>query len=79
MILSIANYNNLLPLTKYCILGAWEMADTIHYPPGGSVNYIDEYGISQTQDMIVSDDITEVFASAVPDTLVGCHFVACPI
>lgn len=77
MILSLVS--EYLTLTQYCYEGIWEAADTIHVPPGGHINYQDEFGIAQSVNGIVLEDgIISVYSSIEP-TIFGVTVTACPI
>lgn len=59
----------LLPLDNYCYDGMYSDSDSIHYPPGGSINYEDAYGnpISITG-ISIEMGTTCVMSSSVPIT-----------
>ena len=66
-----------LPLTRYCYKGIYTPPDPIHIPPGGVVNYEDEFGNPQERDMITTESgIVNIYSSSVP-TFSACTLVDC--
>jgi len=59
--------STLLPLSRYCYKGLYPEDDPIHNPPGGVINWQDEYGNPQTVSGISQESgIYSVWSSILP-------------
>lgn len=67
-----------LPVEEYCYKGLYDDDDPIHVPPGGVINYQDEFGNPQTETgLTTTTGITTIYSSTVPDIVVGAFQVDC--
>lgn len=70
--------STLLPLTKYCFIGIFDDDDVIHVPPGGIVQWEDEFGDPQMKTGLTSTTgVYTVYSSIVPTTNPGATDVEC--
>ena len=51
--------------SNFCFTGLWSCDDTIHVPPGGTVVYIDAFGIQQTHTGICGNEIVTINAQSI--------------
>jgi hypothetical protein len=74
LIYSLRNENT-SPLTRFCFSGYWSVGDPLH-PFGGYVMYIDQYGDTQTLDMIFQEYEASIMAVSIINYF-GCEPVTC--
>ena len=51
--------------SNFCFTGKWNCDDTIHIPPGGTVVYLDAFGIQQTHTGICGNEIVTINAQSI--------------
>ena len=64
--------------SNFCFTGLWSCDDTTHMPPGGTVVYIDAFGIQQTHTGICGDKIVTINAQSIVSSS-KVHIVDCGI
>ena len=81
--MSILTINNAvkptLPTKTYCFRGRWDCEDSIHKCPGecGSVTYLDEFGVEQTESgYCIDDGVIKIIASEIIE-VIGLNTVVC--
>ena len=51
--------------SNFCFTGKWNCDDTTHIPPGGTVVYLDAFGIQQTHTGICGNEIVTINAQSI--------------
>ena len=64
--------------SNFCFTGRWNCDDTIHIPPGGTVVYLDAFGIQQTHTGICGNEIVTINAQSIVSST-GVDTVDCGI